>query len=236
MILKVRLNIAFLKIFCVLLLANATNAFGQLPYVAAVVDGDQVVLSDGRRLQLLGVNAPERQPSARMQREALAMGKSPEAYQQLGEISASFLGAMVLGNPVRVIPDVQFEQDNLLSLNVYTPVYIELLDQRGRVVASVNERMIEAGYASTDHRYGFERQSRFMALERQARARGVGFWAPEPGIQPVIPVKSRDAESTDPSSSCRDESGCVWISIGNTVNGPGYWTARIGASCSCQDQ
>ena len=86
----------------VLLVPFAHVANAQHTQVVLVVDGERLVLSDGARLQLLGIDAPEKHPSGKMTEEAVRMGRSDRAVARQGEIAAAYLSALALGNRVEV--------------------------------------------------------------------------------------------------------------------------------------
>ncbi len=142
--------------------APATIATVEEGVVVRAVDGDTLVVRiDGReaRVRLLGVDTPEsvhpRQP-----------------VQRFGKEAAAFTRRMAEGKTVRL-------RDDPSNTNQ---------DRYGRLLRYVflpdgtllNAAIIVEGYGHAYTRYPFERMEEFRALERQAREKERGLWAPEP--------------------------------------------------------
>ncbi|MBE0478403.1 thermonuclease family protein [Candidatus Aerophobetes bacterium] len=124
------------------------------PYrVSRVIDGDTIVLDNGERVRLIGVDAPET--------------NHPEIpVQRFGEEATEFLR--------------QFAEGFECTLE-YEPGNIR--DQYGRLLAYVfvgdrlaNAELIRRGYAYAYTRFPFHRQADFIALEREARQHQSGLW------------------------------------------------------------
>ena len=123
--------------------------------VSRVFDGDTVLLADGRRVRLAGIDAPE-----------TAHGSSPAQYYAAA--ATRELARLTRGAPLRFVP-----------VGPGTDRYGRAL---GDLVApdgtSVAERMLAAGAAfflwNRDLPEGLA--ARFLAAQRQAMDAGRGFW------------------------------------------------------------
>ena len=210
----------------------AAPARAQLSRISIVVDGERIVLSDGTRILLLGVDAPEKHPSARLTREAVDTGRSEEAVARQGEIAAAYLSAIALGRPVLIVYDHPRPEVDAPG-GPYVPAIVYVADERGAVEFCLNERMIEDGYARVDPAAEFARRSEYEQLEAAARIAGAGLWAELPPVFTPVPVQSRPSEGADPLSRCRDHPGCVWVTMEGNPAGPGLWRSKPGARCPC---
>jgi endonuclease YncB( thermonuclease family) len=121
--------------------------------VVRVVDGDTLVIDGGRRLRLIGIDAPE---SVHPNRPVACFGKE----------SSDFAKQLLEGKTVRLVKDVS-ETDRFGRLLRY--VWIDGL--------FVNEHLVKEGYATAvtyppDVKY----QEEFRAAEKEARENNKGLW------------------------------------------------------------
>jgi micrococcal nuclease len=135
--------------------------------VKEVVDGDTIVLSDDRRVRLIGINTPE---------------QGMYFFDEAREV----LEAMVLGKEVILEKDIS-EVDRYGRLLRY--VYMESL--------FVNLEMIEKGFANAytcppDVRYTEE----FLKAEQEARSSNLGLWQKSKAGMVKIDL-NYDAEGND---------------------------------------
>lgn len=133
-----------------IILASALPAAaGQVVRVVDVVDGDTVILEDGRRVRYLGTNTPER---------------GEQLYQQAGDLNKS----LVMGKTVRM----EFEGDKDSDAYGRLLAYVYVGDQmiNGRLIS---EGMAHAFFIGQKGRHN----DLFLRLQAEARQRGVGMWA-----------------------------------------------------------
>ncbi len=218
------------------------GAQAQTRRVEAVVDGDRLVLDDGARVQLAGVDAPEREASPKQEADALAAGHDLGQEQRLGDIAAAYLAALVRGKPVRVEPAGVGE-----DADVFVPHIVLVTTAQGTPLFEVNARMLADGYARLDLEHTVPALGDYVALYQEARRKGLGLWAPASGAPaaagPVLapaPASERppaanapgDSGEIDPLSSCGTNPACVWVSADTSGVG-GMWQSRNGQSCPC---
>ncbi len=119
-----------------------------------IPDGDTLHLAEGRKVRLVGLNAPEV-----AHRDDPAEPGGPEA--QL------FLRRLLAGKSVRleVAPEATDKYERLLA-HVFT-----------RDGTNINRRLLRTGHAfATIHPPNTGRAERYFAAERKARKRGRGIW------------------------------------------------------------
>lgn len=213
-----------------LVVVGINPVLGQEVSVAAVIDGERLVLSDGTRIKLAGVDAPEFHPSAQMSQEALITGKTEEAVKRQGAIAFAYLRMLTTGRALQVQyePAAPFYDE----ANMYKLAYLHVVDQNGRIIYTLNGRMIEDGYASVDSEVEATMMSTYRILEAAARKKGKGLWA-NPSLYTFSSRgKSHPSEGAMLQSACAINKACVWVGDGNA----GMWQSRIGRQCPCADQ
>ena len=225
------------KILCVLTYAfaccllGALEAHAQLNVISIVVDGDRIVLSDGTRIQLKGIDAPEKHISAKLEEDAARAGRSKDIEMRLGEISAAYLTAIGLGHSV--IVEYEGPAAEWRPGGPYVPAIVYVTDERGKAIYSLNEKLLEDGYAYHAPLPSFSLNSRYAQLARTAKATKLGLWA-EPDVFGAAsrPV-GRSSEGMDLNSTCRTDSACQWVS--QSVGGVGFWQSKPGRRCPCAE-
>ncbi|MDD5085188.1 MAG: thermonuclease family protein [Candidatus Omnitrophica bacterium] len=143
------------------------DAGGGFFAVDRVIDGDTLRLPDGRKVHLLGVDAPELHHIDKMAREASRYHIAVGAVRQRGEKAFKFLNDKIGKGKVRLAFD-WVKRDDEGSFLAY--VYLE----DGTLLNAV---MLSEGFAYFDGRYPFQHQEDFKALENEARSKSVGVWA-----------------------------------------------------------
>jgi len=156
------LRIVALAVFFLFLISSSAvsqQTGSQHRTVKRVVDGDTVVLENGERVRLIGVDTPETKHP-----------KKPVQY--FGKEATVFTKKMVEGKRVRL----EFEQAN-------SPISHK--DKYGRTLAYIflengtflNAEIIKQGYGHAYTRFPFRYLKEFRQLEREAREQGRGLWA-----------------------------------------------------------
>jgi len=135
--------------------------------VTRAVDGDTLVLENGRRVRLIGIDTPEMHESGKLRRDAVRTQQNIETIIALGKRSYKFTKDLVEGRRVKLEFDVQKydKYDRLLA-------YVYLEDG-----TFVNAEIIRQGYASLmtyppDVKYA----DLFRKLYQEARENKRGLW------------------------------------------------------------
>jgi micrococcal nuclease len=135
--------------------------------VTRAVDGDTLVLENGQRVRLIGIDTPELHDSDKLYRDSSRTGQDIETIKALGRRAWEFTKNLVEGKRVRLEFDV------------------EKYDRYGRLLAYVylkdgtflNAKIAEEGYASLmtiapNVKYA----DLFLKLSQDARNNRSGLW------------------------------------------------------------
>ena len=129
--------------------------------VAAVIDGDTVVLESGAEVRLVGIQAPR-----------LALGRAGFRDWPLAAEAKDLLEALVLGAPVKLVYGGRRADRHRRIL-----AHLERRATPGAAAFWVQGEMLRTGlarvYTFPDNR---ARAERMLALEREARAARRGIW------------------------------------------------------------
>jgi micrococcal nuclease len=151
--------------------------FDKRPHVVEeIVDGDTLIIEDGIRVRLLGIDAPE-----------AGVCFDAEAKQRLSE--------MVLGREITLEKD-QTATDNYDRLLRYAFLYEENPETDS---VFVNERLVRQGFALSDYVKPNRRYlQQIQAAEREAEQEKTGMWAKcDPRAGQARPERE---EASDPYS------------------------------------
>lgn len=137
-----------LSIFVLFALAFPAIA-GETARVAEVVDGDTIILEDGRSVRYLGTNTPER---------------GEQLYQQAGDLNRAY----VMGKKVRLEFEGGKDNDTYGRLLAYVYVGDQMVNAR-----LIREGMAHAFFIGPEGKHN----ALFLRLQAEARQRGLGIWA-----------------------------------------------------------
>ncbi len=138
-------SIVFLGIY------HAVGA-GKTARVSRVFDGDTLLLHDGTRVRLIGVDAPE-------------MDTPYTVREPYGPESKAFLSSLVMDREVRLsCTDPARDKYGRILAYVYA----------GDVL--VNGRMIREGWARAYRQFRHPWRDLFIMYEKEARSQGLGMW------------------------------------------------------------
>lgn len=149
------LRILLLITFLLFLFISCNNV--QTFKCTRVVDGDTIIIGNGERVRLIGVDTPEtKRPN-----------KPVEYY---GKEASAFTKKMVEGKDVRLTYDQQQrdEYGRLLA-------YVYLMDG-----TFLNAELIKQGYGNAYTRHPFKYIDEFRQYEKEARKAKRGLWANKP--------------------------------------------------------
>ena len=135
--------------------------------VSRVVDGDTLVLENGQRVRLIGIDTPETHINNRLYRQAQRSQTDIQTIISLGKEASKFTRNLVEGKRVRLEFDVEkYDKYNRLLCYVY------LEDD-----TFINAKIVQEGYASLltippNVKY----VDLFRALYQEARENNRGLW------------------------------------------------------------
>ncbi len=142
-----------------------------------VSDGDTFVLSDGRRVRLIGIDTPEKHESDKLYRDAERTGHDVRTIQRLGRQASDYAKRLVQGQRVRLQYDPANAATNNKDQHGRTLAYVHVVDTDGTPQYMVNFRMVEDGYAYAYTRFPMAFPDEFRQREREARNAHRGLWA-----------------------------------------------------------
>jgi len=143
----------FLYIIPLLLCFFTTVTYAQTYRVKRVIDGDTLLLTNGEKVRLIGVDTPET--------------KHPQKpVQHFGKEAYLFTEKMVEGKEVRLEYDWQ-RRDKYGRLLAY----VYLMDG-----TFLNAEIIKQGYGFAYTKFPFKYLEEFREYEREARENGRGLW------------------------------------------------------------
>ena len=141
--------------FFVLPLPKPEDRPGQTAFVKRVVDGDTLLLADGERVRLLGVDTPE-------------TVKPDHPVEPFGKEASAFTRRHVEGQTVRLEFDRERRDEHgRILAYVYRDTWF------------LNEELIRAGLSPAVTRFPYSEamKQRFRAAEQDARRRKAGVWS-----------------------------------------------------------
>jgi micrococcal nuclease len=158
-------------IFLLLPLVALSGSQGKYYRVQRAVDGDTLLLTNGERVRLIGVDTPEVHESKKLHRDAERTGRDIETIKELGKKASKFTKSLVDRKEVRL----EYDQAN---------AHIKNRDKYGRVLAYVylkdgtfvNAEIIRQGYGFAYTLFPFRYMEEFRRCEREARENERGLW------------------------------------------------------------
>lgn len=161
-------GVSLSKIVFKLILAGALSSLLSCATltVSRVIDGDTLVLSNGRHIRLIGVDTPESFTNRKLAKDAKILNQEKTVMQGLGKKAATYTRSIALNKQVRVKSDR------------------EAHDRYGRTLGYVfftngtmlNEKLIKDGYGCAYTRFPFKYHVEFVSAEQEARREGRGLW------------------------------------------------------------
>ena len=148
--------------------------------VSRVVDGDTLVLDDGTKIRLIGIDAPESSENDKLEKDAERTQRDKETLKRLGAKSTEYLNGICKDKKVRLEYDVDRKDRYGRTL-----AYLYLEDGM-----SINAQMIKAGFAHAYTSFPFKYMKEYRNLEAFARAAKKGLWAEDSPAAPNADTKS----------------------------------------------
>ncbi len=142
----------------------ASHSQDKIYQVKRVVDGDTLLLTNGDRVRLIGVDTPEVHDSDKLHRDAERKGRDIKTIKALGKKASAFTRSLVDKKEVRL----EFDEANS---------HIKHRDKHGRILAYVclkdgtfvNAEIVRQGYGFAYTKYPFAYMQQFRRYEREAR-------------------------------------------------------------------
>ena len=129
----------------------------QILICTKVVDGDTIIISNGERVRLIGVDTPE-------------TNRPNKPVEYFGKEATAFTNSMVGGKVVKLKYDQQ-RRDKYGRLLAY----VFLVDG-----TFLNAEIIKQGYGNVFTRFPFKYMEEFRQYEKEAREAKRGLWADKP--------------------------------------------------------
>ncbi len=130
----------------------------QLRTVSRVVDGDTIVLENGEKVRLIGVDTPETHDP-----------RKPVEY--FGKEATNFTRSLVEGQQVLIEKDPA--NAHIGHKDKYGRTLAYVWNQEGKFV---NAEIVEQGYGHAMTQYPFKYLNEFRGLEQHARQQEAGLW------------------------------------------------------------
>jgi micrococcal nuclease len=158
-------------IFLLLPLVALSGSQDNYYRVQRVVDGDTLLLTNGDRVRLIGVDTPEVHESKKLYRDAERTGRDIETIKELGKKASELTKSLVDRKEVRL----EYDQAN---------AHIGHRDKYARILAYVhlkdgvfvNAEINKQGYGFAYTRFPFKYMEEFRRYEREARENEIGLW------------------------------------------------------------
>lgn len=180
---------AFLSL-CLMISLWPTPLFATSEWITVrkVYDGDTLKLSDGRKVRLIGIDAPELHPNDKLIQDVQRTRHDAKTLLKMGKQSYEVLKKLVGKGPVRLEFD-ETSRDKYHRVLAY--VYVRLREDRfAKAVKTkvpktlkleereymLNREMIRYGWADTFRNFQYRYKEEFLSLEKAARQEKLGLW------------------------------------------------------------
>ena len=205
----------------------ATAELPTLGEVVKVVDGDTAIVKADRKgytVRLIGVDAPEAHPSARLDNNASLTKRDRETILALGKKSAEFAKQICEGRACRLEYDKANEKTGHCDAHGRLLVYLWVKDKQGKPLL-VNAHLIAQGYARALTGFAFDKdyKDQFVRLQQEARVARRGLWAIGPDVP--WPVLSEATIVGNRSSKKYHRPGCSAVAKMSPDNRVAFDTA-----------
>ena len=162
--LTLRLLLSLVIFLFLLAFLSSQAADFQIAWVKRVVDGDTLLLTNGERVRVIGVDTPEVHESKKLYWDAKRSARNIKTIKELGRRSSAFTKSLVDKKEIRL----EFDPNN---------AYINHRDKYRRILAYVylpdgtfvNAEIIKRGYGFAYTRFPFRYMDDFRQYEREAR-------------------------------------------------------------------
>ena len=163
-----------LAVFLVFLTFAGFTQASQIVRVRYVVDGDTLVLDNGRKLRLIGVDTPEIDDKwGRNLKDARHSHRDLKQVQAYAYKAKSFLKSLVQDEAL----DLETEPANTATghKDAYGRTLAYLYRRSDRLF--INAELVKEGYGFAYTRFPFQYTADFRRYEKEAREHKKGLWA-----------------------------------------------------------
>jgi len=188
------------SLIVVAFLALSPAVLAQETYtVSRVVDGDTIILNNGERVRLIGVDTPDLRDPGRNRRNAERFGIELEHYESYAQKAKDFVQELVEREKITLVFDPINEKINhrdkygRLLAYVKIPLVPELpersipdLDLAINVIPreethdemyiDLNGSIVRSGHGLVYRRFDFKYKDEFLELEQEAKENRRGLW------------------------------------------------------------
>ena len=187
-------------LFVALRVGAATIVLPSLGKIARVVDGDTAIVQADKKaytVRLIGVDAPEAHPSAKLDNNAALTKRDKAAILALGRKSAEFAKRLCEGRACRLKYDKANEERGHRDVHGRLLVYLWVKNKHGKPLLA-NAHIIAQGYARALTGFAFDKdyKDQFVRLQQEARVARRGLWAIGPDGCPLFHSVAQDHKWT----------------------------------------
>jgi micrococcal nuclease len=149
--------------------------------IVKVIDGDTVVVKAGTEeytVRLIGVDAPEAHPSAKLDADASLTKQDKETILTLGKKASDFMRKLCDDAACRLEYDKANADKGYRDAHGRVLAYLWIKDKQGKPLL-VNAYLLAQGYARAITAYPFDKdyKDQFVRLQQEARVGRRGLWA-----------------------------------------------------------
>ncbi len=163
--------------------------------IKKVVDGDTLIIANGARVRLLGVDTPEEHVSKKLYRDAARKNVEPHVIQAQGKASHAFTERLAQGKGAVLLFDPHNESNGHYDHYGRLLAYVFLVDESkgdldasyiiqtlthgkyaGRQALFLNASIIRAGYGRYYRSFSYSHKDDFRQYEQSAREEKRGLW------------------------------------------------------------
>ncbi len=171
--------IAYLLLPILLFCVTTLSAGPETHTLLKVEDGDTLVIDldgDPTRIQLLGIDAPEDVFNPKLKRDVQRTGKTEDSLLDLGRRATSHLQHLVAPGTKIIV------EGDLKRKDKYGRIPVTVSRPGGAY--SLNEMMVQQGYAIMLGSYSIDSREKtaLLQFEKQARTGRIGLWESNPEL------------------------------------------------------
>lgn len=159
---------------------NKTEVTNKVPVkeeliIKEVQDGNTIIMSDGKKVRLLGVDAPEKFETENLENQVKYKQRDKESIMKLGVISYDYLKKAAEGKKVKLESDPNYYDVDQIGRNLR---YVYLEDG-----TFLNEKIISEGYANVFYDKRISKNEELFKIEQAAKKNKTGLWGEPDGLK-----------------------------------------------------